>query len=103
VFTTISKDEQQSQSLKEVETLLGLTQDLPLFQEDINNWSTTDEVKAYHRCKLRTLEQLEYLKQHYQQIYFLVDSIEVKRDLFRYLGKLNYRVSRFRLDNRRFH
>ncbi len=102
MLTTVSKDEQQSQALEAMETLLKFTQDLPLFQY-IGDKSTTDKVEAYHRCKLRTLEQLEEFKKHYQQIYFLVDSIEVKRVLFQHLKKLNHRISRFRFDKRRFH
>jgi len=102
MLTTVPKGEQQSQALEAMETLLKFTQDLPLFQY-IGDRSTTDKVEVYHRCKLRTRQQLEEHKKHYQQVYFLVDSIEAKRNLFRYLGKLNYRISRFQSDNRRFH
>ncbi len=102
MLTTVPKGEQQSQSLESMEALFKITQDLPLFQGN-GDRSTADEVESYHRCKLRTRQQLEEHKKHYQQIYFCVNSIEAKQNLFRYLGKLNYRISRFQSDNRRFH
>jgi len=103
VLTLVSQDEQQSQVLQEVETLRRFTQDLPLFQYISHRDVVDDNIVVYHQCKLRSLEQLEEFKKHYQQIYFLVDSIEVKRVLFEHLKKLNYRISRFRFDRRRFH
>jgi len=84
------------QQLEQKQVLFQIT-DLPLFQYA----SEVDIFFEYGRCHLRTLEQLEALKEQYQQMYPLAN-IEGKRAIFQHLQKLSYRISRIKSDGRRF-
>ena len=81
----------------ESEKLLIKIAGLPLFQYA----ASADHFFEYGRCQLRTLKQLEALKEQYQQMYSLTN-IEGKRAIFHQLRKLSHRISCIKSDGRRF-
>ena len=84
------------QRLEQKQVLFQIT-DLPLFHYARG----VDIFFEYGRCQLRTLEQLEALKEQYQQMYPLANT-KGKRAIFHQLRKLIHRISCIKSDGRRF-
>ena len=94
----IVNEDVQTQELEPEEVLVKFKY-LPLFQyiSEVN----TNHCLEFACCRLRTIEQLKDIKYQYQSTYSSA-SAAGKRVIFHYLRILNYRISRFELDRRRF-
>ncbi len=94
----IANEDVQAKKLEQEEGLAKF-KCLPIFQyvSEVNN----NHCIEFACCRLRTLEQLKDIKYQYQDTYSSANAAG-KRVVFHYLRILNYRLSKFELNRRRF-